>query len=216
VPASHFRLLDLFCGEGLAAWGYWRSGRFSDITGVDINPDVSTRYAFNFVCADALTLDYEFLSQFDFIHASPPCQAYSDATPKAYKDKHPRLIPDVKHMLHASGKPYVIENVPGSKSVLRPNVAMNGLFFGLESNRPRYFYASTLGVAQRLIKPGKGRAVHGNEYLSIEELIKVFGLKMIGDRRLNLLTRDGIKQGIPPVFTMALSCLLLPDKFRIA
>jgi hypothetical protein len=85
------RLLDLFCGEGLAAWGYWLSGRFSEIVGVDINPEMSSSYSFDFVCADALTLDYEFLLQFDFIHASPPCQGYSKMTPD--QSKHPRLIP---------------------------------------------------------------------------------------------------------------------------
>lgn len=216
VAASNFKLLDLCCGEGLAAWGYWRSGRFSDITGVDINPNLSTRYAFNFVCADVLSLDYDFLAQFDFIHASPPCQAYSYATPEAAKANHPRLIAGIKHMLHASGKPHVIENVPGAKKDLRPNVAMNGLFFGLPSDRPRYFYASTLAAPLRLIKGGRGIAVHGEEYLSLEELKWAFGLKMIGDHRLKLITRGGIKEGIPPVMTMALSCLLLKNKFKVA
>lgn len=217
VRASHFRLLDLFCGEGLAAWGYWRSGRFSEIVGVDNNPDMSTRYAFNFLCADVMKLDYEFLSQFDFIHASPPCQGYSDATPKEAKERHLKLIPGVKHMLYAAGKPHVIENVPGAKSALRPNVAMNGLFFGLTSNRPRYFYASTLASRIRLIKPGRGLAVHGGQYMSLEEMRAAFGLRsIIGDHRVNGFTRTGIEQGIPPAMTMALSCILLPNKFRIA
>jgi len=50
------RLLDLCCGAGLAAWGYWRSGAFSEVVGVDINP---MPYPFDFICGDALTLDYE-------------------------------------------------------------------------------------------------------------------------------------------------------------
>lgn len=72
-----FKLLDLFCGEGLAAWGYWLSGRFSHIVGVDINLQMRSRYSFDFIEGDVLSLDYEFLSKFDFVHASPPCQAYS-------------------------------------------------------------------------------------------------------------------------------------------
>ena len=68
------KLLDLYCGEGLAAWGYWRSGCFSSITGIDINPKMSARFSFEFICADCRSLTYDFLDQFDFIHASPPCQ----------------------------------------------------------------------------------------------------------------------------------------------
>lgn len=214
---AHFRCLDLFCGEGLAAWGYWRSGRFSDITGVDINPEMSTRYAFNFRCANTLTLDYEFLDQFDFIHASPPCQAYSTVTPEWARVRHLKLIRDTHLMLYATGKPYVIENVPGAKKELRPNVAMNGLYFGLLSDRPRYFYASTLAARKLLIKHGRGMVIHGGEYVKRDKLIEAFGLaEMIGRHRLKLITREGIEQGIPPIFTYTLAEMLFPDKFKIA
>src|SRR5215207_8218785 len=117
------RLLSLFCGGGLACWGYWRSGRFSEIVGVDI-ADHSAAYAFDFIQADALALDYDFLLDFDAIHASPPCQAYSTLTPEQYKPNHPRLIEPTRQMLEAVGVPFVIENVPGSVRELRPNLAM--------------------------------------------------------------------------------------------
>lgn len=217
VRAAHFRCLDLFCGEGLAGWGYWRSGRFSEIVGVDINPELCGRYSFDFLCADALMLDYEFLDQFDFIHASPPCQAYSNVTPTWARSRHVRLIPATHLMLNATGKPYVIENVPGAKTELRPNVQMNGLYFGLKSDRPRFFYASTLAAPQRLIKGGRGVRVHGGEYMERDKMIEAFGLRqMISPHRLKLITREGIEQGIPPIFTFTLASMLFPDKFRIA
>lgn len=133
------RMLDLCCGGGLGGAGYWQSGSFSEIVGVDV-VDMSAVYPFDFIQADALTLTYDFLLDFDFIHASPPCQFYSAITPRWARDNHPRLIPDFHLMLQAAGKPYVIENVPGSGHDLRPNLVLRGVFFGLPMNRPRLFH----------------------------------------------------------------------------
>src|SRR6516162_9057710 len=69
------RLLDLFSGAGGAAMGYHRAG--FDVVGVDNRPQ--PRYPFQFYPADALTvLEYPaFMAGFDAIHASPPCQAFT-------------------------------------------------------------------------------------------------------------------------------------------
>lgn len=207
------RMLDLFCGEGLAACGYWLSGRFDEIVGIDINPEMRTRYSFNFLCSDALQCDYEFLSSFDFIHASPPCQAYSHLTPMPAS--HMRLIASTHLMLHSAGKPYCIENVEGAKRDLKPNLAMDGHYFGLPMERRRYFHLSTLEAPMRLMKTGYSINVHGRDYVSREELIEAFGLSIINPNQLHKLTRKGIEQGIAPAMTKAIAELMFPKKVMI-
>src|SRR5262245_55739464 len=103
------KILDLCCGAGLASAGYWLSGCFTEVVGIDIR-DMSGVYPFDFIQGDAFNLDYEFLARFDFIHASPPCQAYSRATPEQARALHPRLIPNAHRLLKAWGGPHVIEN----------------------------------------------------------------------------------------------------------
>jgi DNA (cytosine-5)-methyltransferase 1 len=68
------RLLDLFCCAGGVAVGYDRAG--FEVVGVDIKPQ--PHFPFEFICANAMTLPTDFLKSFDAIHASPPCQSYSD------------------------------------------------------------------------------------------------------------------------------------------
>src|SRR5215469_13694103 len=89
------RLLDLFCGAGGAAMGYHRAG--FDVVGVDIKPQ--PRYPFAFVHADALKVLYAVGRQFDAVHASPPCQAYSvlrRANPDA---EYPDLVHPTRELL---------------------------------------------------------------------------------------------------------------------
>jgi DNA (cytosine-5)-methyltransferase 1 len=70
-------LLDLFCGAGGCAKGYQQAGFY--VVGVDINPQ--PRYAGDeFYQADALEFVAQRGREFDVIHASPPCQAFSLAT----------------------------------------------------------------------------------------------------------------------------------------
>lgn len=130
------RALDLFCCAGGAAVGLHRAG--FDVVGVDI--DLQPRYPFAFIQADALRPPVR-LQDFDFIWASPPCQAFT-----AYKRRpnHVRerldLIPETRAMLEASGVPYVIENIPGAP--LQNPVLLCGSMFGLDVRRHRLFELS--------------------------------------------------------------------------
>lgn len=130
-------LLDLFCGAGGAAMGYWRAG--FDVVGVDIKPQ--PRYPFRFIVGDALgylgDVRREGLRRFDAIHASPPCQAYSDLKHRT-KGTYPDLVGQVRQALVASGLPYVIENVEGAP-LLNPVTLCGTMFPGLRVIRHRLF-----------------------------------------------------------------------------
>ena len=131
------KILDLFCGAGGAAMGYYRAG--FEVVGVDIYQQ--PHYPFEFEWADAL----DFLRTFDAdgfagIHASPPCQAYSTRTPDPRK--HPALISQVRKRLKQIGLPYVIENVLGAQSELKNPVMLCGSAFGLRVQRHRLFEAN--------------------------------------------------------------------------
>ena len=135
---SRPRLLDLFCGAGGAAAGYAAAG--FEVVGVDIRP--MPRFPFEFHEADALTYP---LAGFDVIHASPPCQRYSKSVSRRARATRPDLIAPIRDRLRASGRLYVIENVPGAP-LLDP-VTYCGSSFGLAVRRHRLFESNVSLVA---------------------------------------------------------------------
>ncbi len=104
--------------------------------GVDIVPQPN--YPFPFIQADALRPPVG-LEDFDVIHASPVCYVWSkmrDCRP-GMKDNQPDLIAPLRPLLQASGRPYVIENVP--KAPLPGAVQLCGSGFGMTLQRHRWF-----------------------------------------------------------------------------
>lgn len=119
------RAIDLFCNSGGASKGLQMAG--FHVTGIDIKPQL--RYSGDaFVQADALRPPFD-LSQFDFIWASPPCQAHTSLKSMHNAKRHEDLIPATRAMLNASGALWVIENVPGAP--LQSPIVLCGTMFGL-------------------------------------------------------------------------------------
>jgi len=153
------RILDLFCKAGGASVGYNRAG--FEVVGVDIAKQ--KRYPFEFIKADAVEVlnDANFISKFDAIVASPPCQTHSitqhlrNAQGKT-TDKID-LIPETRVGLISSGLPYIIENVPGAP-LINP-VQLCGSSFGLRVRRHRRFESNIQLVGSSCNHKKQGRPV---------------------------------------------------------
>lgn len=138
------RLLDLFCGAGGCSVGYARAG--FEVVGVDLKDQPN--YPYEFHQGDALDWALRIVgTEFNAIHASPPCQAFTTMSNRwrgagGRADTHDALIGPVRGMLQQIGLPYVIENVPGARKELRNPIALSGGSFGLGVDRLRFFECS--------------------------------------------------------------------------
>lgn len=136
--------LDLFCGAGGYAMGLHYAGW--NVIGVDIKPQ--PHYPFTFVQANALDVldDLIMRGNFDtlqgpppvsYIHASPPCQAYSDLQ-KQSKMPYPEYIGPVRQRLLDLDIPWTIENVEGAP-LIDPVMLCGTAFNELRVIRHRLF-----------------------------------------------------------------------------
>lgn len=210
-------LLDLFCGAGGAAMGYYRAG--FDVIGVDVNPQPN--YPFFFMQFDwKAALWMRFFRKPDAIHASPPCQAYSTMT--GDPSRHQRLIPVVRELLRDTGLPYVIENVEGAQRELINPVRLCGSSFGLAVRRHRYFETTVamfstpcahasqgipVGVygdhpePDEYLRPGTGTR-RGVKAKSLDHAREAMGIDW-------MTTYTELAQAIPPAYTEYIGAQLL-------
>lgn len=184
--------------------GYHRAG--FDVVGVDINPQGN--YPFEFIQSDCLALDPAFVSSFDAIHASPPCQAYTRKAANWGRERkhwieHPDLVAPTRAMLEVSGLPYVIENVVGAP--VRADMTLCGTMFGLRIIKHRVFELSfpaayTLPPCDHsdVYNPwqGKGRSADKLRAAQGIDWLPISG----GASRKNGYTGD-LFNAIPPAFT---------------
>lgn len=203
------RLLDLFCGAGGAGEGYRRAG--FDVTGVDIKP--MPRNPHTFIRADAMEYVAAHGHEYDAIHASPPCQAYSSA--QVIRGRaHVDLVADTRALLVASGVPFVIENVEGAP--LNNPLMLCGTMFGLGVpakrgylKRHRLFEFGNPAAPLLLTRP----CAHPDGYRSVGVYGHTGGNKrgsgnhgwMVADWResmgIDWMSRDELAQAIPPAYT---------------
>jgi DNA (cytosine-5)-methyltransferase 1 len=210
-PLSSPVVLDLFCGEGGASAGYVRAG-FGAI-GVDQDARRGKHYPFEFHALDWRAGLDKFAGEADLIHASPPCQHYSKCGFIGDRDKHPDLIGPVREALIATGKPYVIENVPGSPLIdpielcgcmFHRSVRVGDMRFALY--RPRHFELGFPAPAKPVHQPHVFTAlpIFGNAYPYF--IFIKYGIAVPGTKRCELMgcewmTQAGVKEAIPPCFS---------------
>ncbi|MGW3913110.1 DNA cytosine methyltransferase [Streptomyces sp. NPDC005070] len=138
------RVLDLCSGAGGLSMGYYLAG--FDVVGVDIAP--MPNYPFPFIQADGLDYCTAHGHEYDLVHGSWPCERYATVTKwRGNPDNHPDLIGPGRQIMQATGRPWVIENVPetATAGLLRPDYLLCGTQFGLNVRRHRVFETSWNG-----------------------------------------------------------------------
>jgi DNA (cytosine-5)-methyltransferase 1 len=204
------RILDTFCKAGGAGMGYHLAG--FEVIGIDIEPQ--PHYPFEFHQADALEYIAEHGHEFDAIHASPPCQGYSNTQAiHRYEYTYPHLIEAVRELLKASRKPYVIENVPGAPL---DGIALSGLMFGLKVVRDRIFETSfpVLAPPKEKVKvftnSARGYSAFRNGATHITVAGNNFDPKDGAEAmEINWMTRPELAEAIPPAYTCYIGGWLL-------
>lgn len=207
------KMLDLFCGAGGCSVGYNQAG-FDDITGVDINP--MPNYPFKFIQVDAIEYLKECGHEYDFIHASPPCQRFSAMSKcrPGLSSKYPNLIPETREYLIKLHIPYVIENVAGARNELIAPVMLCGKYFNLKVYRHRYFEISPFILTpshkpHRDSTPKAGHGISPKGYISVvgnggvrgmtsKAIIEYWKYAMGIDWNIS---RHEIAESIPPAYT---------------
>jgi DNA (cytosine-5)-methyltransferase 1 len=198
--------------------GYFQACQDLDIpvtiTGVDIEPQKN--YPFNFVQANALKYVKKHGHKFDFIHASPNCQGYS-ATRFIHGKKYTTDIEKFRELLVKTGKPFVIENVPGSP--LKNYLMLCGTMFGLKVIRHRHFECSpeiyfppALCNHYGKTNSNRGFSAHKNG----ADFITVAGCNFsVDDAReameINWMKQKELAQAIPPAYTRYIGNNIFPQ-----
>lgn len=200
---KQLRALDLFCGAGGASMGLFNAGYA--VTGIDIKPQPN--YPFWFIEWDAVAFPLE---GFDFVWASPPCQAHCALRHLMPHKHYECFIERTRDRLMAWGGPWVIENVPGAP--LRDTIQLCGSAFGLRVRRHRIFESNIelVGVAckhkeqsrpidvsgtggRRVNRRADDKGGNTNKPRSISEAQEAMGI--------DWMTRYELSQAIPPAYS---------------
>jgi DNA (cytosine-5)-methyltransferase 1 len=222
-------LLDLFCGAGGAGEGYARAG--FRVVGVDLDAKPLRHNPHETYQGDALAVldtllrrrkwkGYR-LSDFDAIHASPPCQEYS-ALRSMKTRKYAAVLPQVRERLRVSRVPWVVENV--ERAPMHQGVMICGTALGLNVRRHRLFDSSHF-----IYPPGPCRHHtqnvnaygHGAWNYERRDPACVWTRKNSTQRAVAIgaaraafevpwMTRDEMAECIPPAYTQWIGRQLLP------
>ena len=178
-------------------------------------------YPHRFVWANALAVlgDRAFVSQFDLIHASPPCQAHTRAKhlreAQGGRSRHGDLLTPTLALLRTYDIPWVVENVVGAPG-MEDAVVECGSAYGLKVRRHRLFLASfpLVGSGCKHKEQGKPVGVYHVMGDTCKGVCKKTGKLVIGGSTAKTLEEgmaamgvdrlmpwDELKEGFPPAYT---------------
>jgi len=199
--------LDLFCGAGGASCGIKQAG-FDEIIGVDnIN---QPNYPFEFYCEDAVEFMDNGLKDFDFIWASPPCQAYSWSSKCRRNEgyEYQDLVEITRHYLSESSIPYIIENVVGAP-LLNPVRLCGTMFPELKVFRHRLFESNVpLKVEMECAHGGheaKKRRADAGDFFTVAGHWVGTTNEWSSAMGINWMSKSELAQAIPPVYSKYLT-----------
>ncbi|WP_217369195.1 hypothetical protein [Nonomuraea antri] len=161
--------------------------------------------------------------EFDLIHASPPCQAFATLTTGTNQGRrvYPDLIAETRRALEATGRPWVIENVP-TAPIKRDLMLCGAMFPELAVLRHRWFELGGIRVEQPEHPQHRGRVAgyrhgewHQGPYIavygkgggkgSVAEWQQAMGIDWTSARR-------EIRQAIPPAYTEFIARAVLDQR----
>lgn len=217
-------LLDIGCCQGGAARGYQHAGFY--VVGVDTRPQ--PRYIGDeFIQADGFEILVSLRNDFGWfelingqivqpaaVHTSWPCQGYTECQ-RIQGREHPKLIESGRELLDKIGLPYVQENVDSAETrqVMKDPVMLCGAAFGLHTYRHRLFESNITLTApehpQHLHSTVKmGRPLQrGDWYHAVGNFSNVPWVRE--DLGCDWMTRDGLRECVPPAYTEYLGRHLL-------
>jgi DNA (cytosine-5)-methyltransferase 1 len=215
------RLLDLYAGAGGAACGYVRAG--FEVVGVDREPQPHylASGAACMIQADALDYIRAHGREFDAVHASPPCQAFTRyRNVPGHVRPAPDLIAATRAALWACGRPWVLENVQGAP--LHFPAVLCGSMFGLAVRRHRHFEASFLimtppcrhgGQKEKLYPGGRSKERGGDCHTPVRFTVEIGARDIPLDVQqaamgIDWTTREELSQAIPPAYTQHIGAQL--------
>lgn len=212
------KLLDLYCGAGMASDGYAQAG--FKVFGIDLNSQPSYPYEFRQGNALEILKDFDFLKQFDIIHASPPCQKHTRAkhlrTAQGGKSKYDDLLTPTLELLRKTKIPWIVENVPGSPG-MENAVVQCGSSYDLKVRRHRLFLSDDIPIVGSKCdhkKQGKPIGVYHVMGDTCRGVCSKTGKLVIGGSTAKtveegrwamgvdrLISWNELKEGFPPAYT---------------
>lgn len=194
--------------------GYYMAG--FEVMGIDVKKQPS--YPFDFVHGDALEYlaDATFLSEFDAVAASPPCQPHTKmrhlAKAQGRSTRKADLIEVTRELLVASGLPWVMENVEGAP-LIDPVMVCGSMFDPMLGVRRHRLFESNVP----LTAPGpcrhftQGRAV--GVYGARGDKLARTTAKTLAEAQeamgISWMVWDDLKEAVPPAYTHHLGLQLI-------